>query len=764
MIKKRLKVHITGAVQGVGFRPFIFRLARKLKLFGWVNNSSHGVFIEVEGTEDILFLFLEKIEYEKPEVAVIYGVESWFLDPVGYDCFQIVASEDGEKTTIILPDLGTCSDCLAEVFNRENRRYLYPFTNCTNCGPRFSIIQGIPYDRPSTTMGEFVMCDRCFSEYENPLDRRFHAQPNACDICGPHVELWNSQGEVLASHDLAIFETVKAILEGKILAIKGIGGFHLVVDATNNDVVERLRKLKRRGGKPLALLYPHLDAVKNDCDVSEMESKLLQSHSAPIVILTRKKLGKICDSVAPNNPYLGVMLPSNPLHHILIQKLNIPIVATSGNLSDEPICIDNQEALLRLGEIADLFLVHNRAIARPIDDSIVRVMMGREMMLRRGRGYAPLPVIIKNLSAKILAVGGHLKNTIAINVNEQVFISQHIGDLATKPAFDSFTNIIDSFKQLYQFQPEAIACDLHPHYLSTEYAENSHLPIIKVQHHYAHILATMAENDLLSETTFKPILGIAWDGTGYGTDGTIWGGEFLLINEQDFQRVAHFQTFGLLGGEKAVKEPRRNAIAMLYEIFGNDVFTMNDLAPIQAFTPQELSILKTMLNKDINTVKTSSVGRIFDAIASLLNICQISEYEGQAGMQLEFLANQSKTADYYEFEIINQEETLIIAWKNIIKNLLTDIKNKVKIPIIAAKFHNTLSEIILRITTEMNQKKVIITGGCFQNKYLTETTIKTLKKQEILVYWSQRIPANDGGIALGQIIAAQRELNLLRYP
>ncbi|HEY9703864.1 MAG TPA: carbamoyltransferase HypF, partial [Allocoleopsis sp.] len=466
----------------------------------------------------------------------------------------------------------------------------------------------------------------------------------------------------------------------------------------------------------------------------------------------------IAENIAPNNPYLAVMLPSNPLHIILMKELNFPIVATSGNISDEPICIDENEALLRLQNIADLFLIHNRPIVRPIDDSIVRIIQDQEMILRRARGYAPLPIpltpfmkggqkenVIKH---KILAVGGHLKNTIAIAHSNQVFISQHIGDLSTKLARESFENIIASFEQLYQFKPEAIACDLHPDYSSSQYAQNYSIPIIKVQHHYAHILSCMAENDLLDKC---PLLGIAWDGTGYGLDGTIWGGEFLQINPSNFDRIAHFKPFKLPGGDNAIKSPKRIAIALLYEIFGNDVFEMHHLAPIQSCTPQELSILKTMLQKNINTVITTSVGRLFDAISSILNISHTTNYEGQAAIKLEF-ALEKEISAYYPYEIVNN----VIDWTKIIKEILTDVKLGLSLGYISTKFHNTLCEIILSIARQTGHKRVIISGGCFQNKYLLETTIKKLIDAKFSPHWSQKIPPNDGGIALGQIIAAER--------
>ncbi|MDW8241321.1 MAG: carbamoyltransferase HypF, partial [Acidobacteriota bacterium] len=515
---KRLRITIRGAVQGVGFRPFVYRLANEMGLPGWVLNSPQGVFIEVEGNAPELETFLLRIEREKPPRSFIQSLEYSFLDPVGYTTFEIRHSdESGEKTALVLPDIATCSDCLREIFDPTNRRHRYPFTNCTNCGPRFTIIEALPYDRPNTTMKHFAMCNECRSEYENPLDRRFHAQPNACPRCGPHLELWDAGGKVLASHHDALGGAAAAIRDGRIVAVKGLGGFHLIVDARNEDAVVCLRRRKHREEKPFALMYPHLECVKEHCIVSELEERLLLSPESPIVLLRRRSEGRIVrsaisPSVAPGNPYLGVMLPYTPLHHLLMAELGFPVVATSGNLSDEPICTDEQEALERLAGIADLFLIHNRPIARHVDDSVVRVMMGRELVLRRARGYAPLPIANCGVTdsqgtpslvqegtsspTSMFAVGAHLKNTIAVSVGSQVFVSQHIGDLETAEAFEAFQRVIKSFHDLYNLRPSAVACDAHPDYLSTHYARRNGLPVISVQHHYAHVLSCMAENEL----------------------------------------------------------------------------------------------------------------------------------------------------------------------------------------------------------------------------------------------------------------------------
>jgi hydrogenase maturation protein HypF len=755
--RQRLRVTIRGAVQGVGFRPFIYRLATELGLTGWVNNSSSGVVIEVEGTATMLEKFLLRLEPEKPARSFFQSLEYIYLDPHGYETFEITESDySGSKSALVLPDIAICPDCLKDIYDSENRRYLYPFTNCTNCGPRYSIITALPYDRPNTTMGGFKMCDDCRAEYENPLNRRFHAQPNACPVCGPHLELWSNQSKVLAIHNDALQAAAEVIRSGSIVAVKGIGGFHLMVDARNDDAVRRLRQLKGREEKPFALLYPSLEMIKRHCEVSDLEERLLLSPESPIVLLSRRpgsdvSSTTISSEIAPNNPYLGIMLPYTPLHHILMEELGFPLVATSGNISDEPICIDEHEALARLGSIAEYFLVHNRPIVRPIDDSVVRVIMGRELVIRRARGYAPLPIHSGADLPRILAVGAHLKNTVAVSVGRDIFISQHIGDLETSPAYDSFHKSIGSLQELYEFNPEMVTCDMHPAYLSTQYAEKMELPIAKVQHHYAHILSCMAENELAA-----PVLGVAWDGTGYGLDGTVWGGEFLKISDTGFERSAFLKPFPLPGGEKAIKEPRRTALGLLYEMFGREVLKRLPPALSAAFPPNDLAILVSMLEKSINSHYTSSAGRLFDAVASIIGLRQIVKYEGQAAMELEFTIDGIKTDENYSFAIDSRSEGYIIDWRSIITGVIDDLENNRNLDIIAAKFHNSMSEIIVKIAHTTGERNVVLSGGCFQNKYLTERTVNRLRAEGFHPYWHQRIPPNDGGIALGQIMAANR--------
>ncbi|MBI5817982.1 MAG: carbamoyltransferase HypF [Verrucomicrobia bacterium] len=752
---QRLSVTIRGAVQGVGFRPFVFRLAEELGLTGWVNNSAQGVFIEVEGRRDPLQSFLLRIPREKPPRAYIQSLESSWLDPVGFTKFEIRESDaSGAKTALILPDIATCPECLREVFDPANRRHRYPFTNCTHCGPRFSIIQSLPYDRPNTTMKRFAMCEVCRAEYEDPRDRRFHAQPNACPACGPQLELWDRTGRVLAQRDAALQQAVRAIRGGEIAAVKGLGGFHLLVDARNEQAVCRLRELKHREEKPFALMAPSLAAARALCEVSETEERLLTSPESPIVLLRRHGDARdIAESVAPRNPRLGVMLPYTPLHHLLLAELGFPVVATSGNLAEEPICTDERDALQRLGDIADIFLVHDRPIVRHVDDSIVRVVMDREMVMRRARGFAPLPIHLSRASlAPQLAVGAHLKSSVALAVGHNVFISQHIGDLESTAAFDAFQRVVGDLERLYDARPESVACDAHPDYLSTRFARQLGVPVREVQHHFAHVVSCMAENELEG-----PVLGVAWDGTGYGTDGTIWGGEFFRATRHDFERVAHLRQFRLPGGDSAVREPRRSAAGVLYEIFGDALFKPGAPAPVQGFTRPELQIVWQMLHKQLNAPVTSSAGRLFDAAAAIAGLRQETRYEGQAAMEWEFAAEAAGTDEAYPFGIRDGQSPLVVDWEPMIRGMLDDVAENEPVGRLAAKFHNALAEIIVAVARRVGREQVVLSGGCFQNRYLTERAVQRLEQEHFRAYWHQRVPPNDGGIALGQVVAASRE-------
>jgi hydrogenase maturation protein HypF len=622
-MKKRLQIIIHGAVQGVGFRPFIFNLAHRMNLHGYVQNNNSGVFIEVEGEAKELSSFLNFIQTEKPPNALIEGMFTEYHNARGFNGFEIKKSphEDNAPSALILPDVAICKDCLKELFDENNRRYLYPFINCTNCGPRFSIIEALPYDRKNTSMKIFPMCPDCRSEYENPYDRRFHAQPNACSRCGPHVELWNNAGKVVLLNTEAIAETSELIKKGKIVALKGLGGFQLIADACNDNVISILRKRKKRDEKPFAIMFPGIEAVRDICLLSSIEENLLLSKESPIVLLRKKqgindRVNPVSGLVAPGNPYLGVMLPYTPLHHLLLRYTGMPLVATSGNLSEEPMCTDEYEALETLKDIADCFLIHNRPVLRFVDDSVVRVVQGQVMILRRARGYAPLPVILKTSAPHktVIAVGGQMKNTVAINVGSCCIISQHIGDLANAKAMEGFYKAVGDFQDVYGLKPELTACDLHPDYLSTRYAVNKSAKLIFVQHHMAHIASCMAENNIKGT-----VLGVAWDGTGYGQDKTVWGGEFFLTNGTDFKHFAQMRKFYLPEAERAALDARRSAIGVLFEIFGPELWEM-ELKLFRKFSENELEIFSAMLEKKLNCILTSSMGRLFDAASAITEI------------------------------------------------------------------------------------------------------------------------------------------------
>ncbi len=838
----RLRVEIHGAVQGVGFRPFVYRLATELGLAGWVINDSAGVFIEAEGPAEALRRFLERLPAEVPPRAIVHSLRSAWLDPVGYRGFEIRHSDSaGVKTVLVLPDVATCSDCLAEVFDPHDRRFGYPFTNCTNCGPRFSIIQALPYDRPNTTMRHFTMCPQCQAEYDSPLDRRFHAQPNACPACGPQVAFvgkrrmadgqWNRgfsrSGERPAEASIPDDENVSALRAaadalraGQIVAMKGLGGFLLLADATNDEAVGRLRARKRRGDKPFAIMVRDLAMARQLCHVPPEAEALLTAPEAPIVLLarladkspveatgtpgsqsafeSRRDRITVSPSVAPDNPYLGVMLPYMPLHHLLMREVGIPVVATSGNLSDEPICTDNDEAFARLKDLADAFLIHDRPIARHVDDSVAWIVAGAPRLLRRARGYAPLPVLLKEEVPTILAVGAHLKNTVALSVGRQVFISQHIGDLETPEALAAFERVIADFLRLYEAEPVAIAHDMHPDYLSTKWAiEHCGLPIadcgfagqspasirnpkseirnlIPVQHHHAHLASCLAENQVEG-----PALGVTWDGTGYGPDGTVWGGEFLVGDATGYTRVAHLRPFRLPGADAAVHEPRRVALALLWELYGEAALAMDDLAPVAAFAPAERRVLGQMLARGFNAPLTTSMGRLFDGVAALAGLDQQVSYEGQAAMRLEFVADASEAGAYpLDLQLVTGAEpsgiealaglsgqqtkpaeasipaTLTLDWRPLIEAVLADVRRGTPIGTISARFHNGLVHAMIEVARRVGQPRVALTGGCFQNRILTERAAAALARAGFEVLLHRHVPPNDGGISLGQVAVA----------
>ncbi len=756
---KSVRLQIRGTVQGVGFRPWIYRLAEELHLKGFVRNTSQGAFIEIEGEDLQVEDFLRRLRSETPAHCVITQFFLTENSPKGFNQFQILPSLDEKlHEAIVLPDIASCPDCIKEIFDKRNRRYLYPFTNCTHCGPRYSIIQTLPYDRINTSMSKFVMCEKCQQEYGDPNNRRFHAQPNACSVCGPKVSLWDNAGQVLASSQEALPAAANLIKRGTIVAVKALGGFYLMADALNNDAVGLLRQRKLRPHKPLALMMPSIEMASQYCDYSDpLEKVLLQSPQAPIILLPKAIKGlRVSEQVAPDNPYLGIMLPSMPLLHILSRMVNRPLVATSGNLSEEPICIDNVQALSRLKDIADFFLVHDRPIVRHVDDSIVQVISHEPSIGRRARGFAPLPIDIGRDCNGILATGSHQKNTVALGIGSSAIISQHIGDLDNNLSCVTFEQTISSIKSIYDAPIKAVACDSHPDYASSRYAHTLMDGAIKVQHHHAHVASCMAEHGLGHE-----VLGIAWDGTGYGPDGTIWGGEFLVTDGIDFRRFAHLRTFALPGGDQAIKEPRRSALGLLYELCNGNWSEFKDLPCVAAFDPQELHIIQQMIKQKINTPMTSSMGRLFDGVSSLIGLCHHASYEGQAAMALEYQISDKYFLAPYYYEVVPEDyknKVRSIDWSDIIKGVIEDFRMGREPMLISTRFHLTLIRIIMDMAHDVNKSDIVLSGGCFQNKWLLENAIGVLEEEGFNPYWNTQVPANDGGISLGQIYVAARRL------
>jgi hydrogenase maturation protein HypF len=752
---------IKGFVQGVGFRPFIYLLAKKLELSGWVLNNTEGVLIEVQGPLAAVDSFIGTLDEAPPKNAVIYQCDISEIHTIEEKEFTILESQEGSNhQSFILPDMVVCTECIRDVTNPENRRYRYPFTNCINCGPRFSIIEKIPYDRASITMQAFKMCDACLDEYENPEDRRFHAQPNACPQCGPHLELWDPQGKVVAVKDSALTEACRLIQNGSILAIKGIGGFQLIVDASNDKSIQYLRDRKCRQDKPFALMYPNIEQVKRDCVVSPLEEQLLTSKESPIVIMRSKCFSS--PLIAPNNPNLGVMLPYSPLHFLMMQRLNAPVIATSANIADDPICIDEKQALEDLQGIADYFLVHNRPIAHPIDDSIVRVVDGKKFILRRARGYSSIPIITKHRFPPSLGVGGHLKNTIAVARDHIIYVSQHLGNLDTQKGCDGFNSAIQNALKVYSIDPEFVVSDHHPDYHSTRVAATFNIPLQRCQHHEAHVYSCMAEKGLE-----PPLLGVSWDGTGYGSDGTIWGGEFFRVdNDYSMQRVATIRSFQLICGEKSVHEPRLVGLSLLYEIFGSSVFSMNNLPVIQYLSDSEIVNYEKILSRGLLSPRCSSMGRLFDGLSSLLGLRQRATFEGQAAMELEFLSELSDEDSAYLYEVVDG----VIDWEPMLRQILKEIDESIPTKHIAAKFHNTLVEIIMTVAKAENLSQVVLSGGVFQNKQLVEKAVQALNDNGFTPYTHQEIPPNDGGISCGQLYSLlqltnrEETLCVLEYP
>ncbi len=803
-----MQISANGLVQGVGFRPYIYNLAAKLSLAGFVQNNTSGIFIDVEGCDNAVNEFLACLVESPPPHAIIEDIQYTTLQPKGYKDFIIEESAIKENnTTMICADNTTCPDCLKELFDPMDLRYRYPFINCTNCGPRFTIVKDIPYDRINTTMSSFNMCHDCNSEYNDPQNRRFHAQPNACPVCGPQLMLLNNEGFSIQTQDP--ISTVCTLLhDGKIIAVKGLGGYHIACDALNSKSVSLLRKRKYREDKPFAVMMENIETVNNFCFVNAKEETLLLSTQRPIVLLKKKSDCTIPHDVfvhpppltpptrgggktfppprwgrsgggaellpydiAPENLYLGVMLPYTPLHHLIIKESRLLLIMTSGNVSDEPIAYKDNEALERLKGIADYFLVHDRDIFMRCDDSVVKVVEDKEMIIRRSRGYAPFPLRLQYSFPKpVLACGAFLKNTFCLARGNHAFLSHHIGDLKNTETMNSYEMAIEHYKRLFSIEPEMIAYDLHPDYLSTKYALAQRDDILKtgVQHHHAHIVSCMAENGI-----HHKVIGVAFDGLGYGDDGNFWGGEFFIADLSGYQRAGHLDYVPMPGGEQAIKEPWRMAISYLYQIYGNDIPSI--ITPLTPhFTGEtktivdhpKIKVLLKMLSQRIHCPLTSSMGRLFDGVASLLGLQHSVNYEGQAAIKLESVADEH-IIEHYPFDINSNVGTrcsvsFIIQWQSVIKHIMEDLQHKTANPIISARFHNSILEMVLQVCTMLRNSKgindVVLSGGVFQNNFLLNRLVKKLKLQGFTLYSHKKVPCNDGGLSLGQAVIASERL------
>jgi len=747
------KFNITGVVQGVGFRPFIYQLADRYHLNGFIVNTTAGINIELEGEESAIEIFTEALHKELPPLARIDTLTSEDTQYIGYTTFQILQSQtEDQKSTLVSPDIAICKNCLREMLDPNNRRYAYPFINCTDCGPRYSIIETLPYDRPNTSMHSFTMCKACQKEYSDPLDRRFHAQPICCPNCGPTLKLLDTKNNVLEEGNDAIRLTAKAIKKGAIVALKGLGGFHLICDATNTHAVDELRKRKQRPIKPFAVMFPDIESLKDSADISPREAELITSKEKPIVIVPKRNESGISPLVAPGIDRIGVFLPYTPLHHLLLKELNVPLVATSANHSDEPILRNSMELLEKLGSIVDLVLDHDRDILNANDDSVIQVAGDEKITLRMARGYAPKSMKLPFKSEKkILAVGANQKNSIALVFDDTLILSPYIGDLNSLEAFEYFERTLHSFKRFYDFEPDVIVYDKHPEYMTTKWAQklqidHPKLEAITLQHHYAHLLATMGEHHMDGK-----VLGFAFDGTGYGDDGTIWGGEVMIADHQDYERIVTFAPFRLLGGEKAIKEPRRSALSLLFETYTLDEIQTLHLPLLQQFSKEEVTLFHKAWEKGINAPLCSSMGRLFDAVASFADIVHLSTFEGESGLVMEQYVNESIT-DIFHFEIDNG-----------MINLQTMVKSMVHMEDkqhIVSTFFNTLIEIIFQIAQKHPTLPLIFSGGVFQNKVLVEKISRRCNKENRAFYFQNETAINDGGIALGQTWYALHEFSL----
>jgi len=778
-LKQRKHIRVTGIVQGVGFRPFVYRLAVLLNLKGFVANSSSGVDIQIEGEMDAIGRFLERIRLEAPVQSRIAGIDVADV-PLQNDFeFSIRSSRaDTSRLALISPDIGICDDCLRELFDPHDRRYRYPFINCTNCGPRYTILKEIPYDRPNTTMAVFLLCPDCLREYQDPSNRRFHAQPNACPVCGPKVWLTDRAGTTIDTED-PVRETIRRLKNGAVAAIKGIGGFHLACDATREDAVRLLREKKSREEKPLAVMVKDVSVLREVVQWTVLERDILQSPRRPIVLLPKRHPNPLAESVAPRNGYFGILLAYSPLHRLLFDGDRSGrtgngiqfLVMTSGNLSEEPISVGNEEALKRLGGIADCFLMHDRDIFIRNDDSVVLVAAGLPRTVRRSRGYAPEPIFLRKSGPPVLAVGGELKNAVCLTQGDRAFLSQHIGDLENEETLDGFEKTIRHLERILRIRAEILAHDLHPDYLSTRWAlEQRGFRFVPVQHHHAHIASCLAENGREDR-----VIGFSLDGTGYGSDGQIWGGEILLADLGRFERTAHLSSFPLAGADRAVREPWRSAVGVLYSVWENrwkqppeaDAFLewIQSCPLVPAAGEKEVRTVIEMIRANFNTVQTSSLGRLFDAVSALAGVCVRSAFEGQAAMELEMAMEtvRARPDCAYTFTIREDSGTWLIESDSMIPELLQDVRTNAGSALISLKFHRALVHSFVRVAEKVREQSGIetaaLSGGCFQNRFLLEQLTAALVQAGFEVLNHSMVPPNDGGLALGQAAIASNLLS-----
>ncbi|MBW4606127.1 MAG: carbamoyltransferase HypF [Hassallia sp. WJT32-NPBG1] len=783
------EIRVYGTVQGVGFRPTVYRLAKACGLRGEVCNDGQGVLIRASGSDESLTKFVQRLQQECPPLARINQLtRTAYQGELIFNDFVISTSVSNAIKTEITPDAATCPQCQEDIFNPLSRWYRYPFTNCTHCGPRLSIIRAIPYDRNNTSMAAFPMCAECTKEYNDVENRRFHAQPIACHICGPKATLERADGKPITASMFSMLDDIDAVCtllqKGEIVAIKGLGGIHLACDATQETAVQKLRDRKKRYHKPFALMARDMAVIEEYCTPSAKERELLESSAAPIVLMEIKGLGskrikgerQIALSVAPGQNTLGFMLPYTPLHHLILKRMNRPIVFTSGNISDEPQCIDNEETREKLGTIADYFLLHNREIVNRLDDSVVRVVGDKVQIIRRARGYAPAPINLPsgfNNVPHILAMGSELKNTFCLLRDGQAIISQHLGDLENTAAFNAYQDTLNLYLNLFEHKPEVISLDLHPEYLSTklgkQLADANQIKVYNIQHHHAHIAACMAENNIPLNS--KPILGIALDGLGYGEDGKLWGGEFLLADYRQFKRLATFKAVAMIGGKQAIYQPWRNTYAQLLS-----AFTWQDLKQeygeleiLQFLEKKPLNLLNQLIEKEINSPLASSVGRLFDAVAAAIGICrEESSYEGQAAIEMEALVdahslNNDEETQNYPFKLGILDSIYCIDPRPMWQALLHDLQQQISQPVIATKFHKSLANAIVEMVKDLRRENVInevvLSGGVFQNSILLQQVSKRLEALEINILTHSLVPSNDGGLSLGQAVIAAARLN-----